>query len=770
MTSTRPTRTSRSTTVAPERSSTRSFRGDIQGLRALAVVAVILDHLLAWPSGGFLGVDVFFVISGFIITSLLLRQHDKRGRISFAEFYRKRVKRILPASTAVLLVTVLASWMVFLSGRASAIAWDSIAAFFFVANWRFAATDTDYWAADSAVSPVQHYWSLGVEEQFYVVWPILLTLGLALSLRLRGPGRYRGILTAILVVITVGSFAWAMADTAGNAAVAYFSTLSRAWELGIGALLAVATPLLRRIPDAARPVMAYAGLAVIAYGLFALSSESPIPAPGSAIPVVGAALVIAGGTGGTQRFLWPLTNPVSRYLGDISYSLYLWHFPVIVILAAVSDTAGLGYPIIVLVLTLGLSVLSYHGLEDPIRRSHWLEPGAAARRKKKRARRRPGFGASTGTKVAALGTAALLTVTFISLAVVRQQEIQEASRIAPGPAASGEEDPAVDAVLADGDLGALQGQIRDALGATSWPALDPAIDGLERSAVPVEDGQGCGRTDVANPRSCSFGDSRKPTIMVLGDSTGITLLPTVRAMFEATHHIRGLTFAGCAVMDVPVGLPRRVHRGRMPGLPGAGDRRDPGGEAGDPVRQQQLRADPQARLEGHGRRRGGRVVRGRPEHGRPGPRQRRQGRPGLVPADRPAARDVRDEGLDARRLPGLDTGRLEGGGPRAGGRGRRDGHRLRRHLVAVLLGGELPVLRRQNAHQARQRPHHAAVRGRHHAGVPADARRGAGGRPGLIHGHGSGASVLARAHDDDGRRAGARRPSVRTGAATPGAS
>ncbi|WP_316296550.1 acyltransferase family protein, partial [Clavibacter michiganensis] len=148
MTSTRPTRTSRSTTVAPEGSSTRSFRGDIQGLRALAVVAVILDHLLAWPSGGFLGVDVFFVISGFIITSLLLRQHDKRGRISFAEFYRKRVKRILPASTAVLLVTVLASWMVFLSGRASAIAWDSVAAFFFVANWRFAATDTDYWAAD----------------------------------------------------------------------------------------------------------------------------------------------------------------------------------------------------------------------------------------------------------------------------------------------------------------------------------------------------------------------------------------------------------------------------------------------------------------------------------------------------------------------------------------------------------------------------------------------------------------------------------------------
>jgi peptidoglycan/LPS O-acetylase OafA/YrhL len=530
------------TTVAPEGSSTKSFRGDIQGLRALAVVAVILDHLLAWPSGGFLGVDVFFVISGFIITSLLLRQHERLGRISFGEFYRKRVKRILPASTAVLVVTVLASYLVFLSGRAMSIAWDSLAAFFFVANWRFAATDTDYWAADSAVSPVQHYWSLGVEEQFYVVWPILLTLGLALSLRFRGQGRHHGILTAILLVVTVGSFAWALADTAGNAAVAYFSTFSRAWELGIGALLAVAMPLLLRIPDAVRPILAWVGLAVIGYGLFALSSESPIPAPGSMIPVVGAALVIAGGTGGAQRFIWPLTNPVSRYLGDISYSLYLWHFPVIVILAAVSDTAGLAYPIIVLVLTLGLSVLSYHGLENPIRRSEWLEPGAAARRKRKRASRQTGFGLSTGTKVGAIGTVALVTITMLSLAVVRQQESSDVSALdVPASAGTGEA-PVDGAPAAAGDLGALQTQIRDALTATEWPELVPAVDGLEKAAVPVEDGQGCGRTDPEDARSCSFGDTKKPTIMVL-------------AMYESTHHIRGLTYAGCAVMDVEWDFP-----------------------------------------------------------------------------------------------------------------------------------------------------------------------------------------------------------------------
>jgi hypothetical protein len=213
------------------------------------------------------------------------------------------------------------------------------------------------------------------------------------------------------------------------------------------------------------------------------------------------------------------------------------------------------------VLTLGLSVLSYHGLEDPIRRSQWLEPGAAARRKKRRSSRRPGFGPTTGTKVAALGTAALLTVTFLSLAVVRQQDAGEDTALDAAPAADASAVPVDEAVQAEGELGALQGQIREALAATSWPALDPAIDGLEESAVPVEDGQGCGRTDTANPRSCSFGDARKPTVMVLGDSTGITLLPTVRSLFEATHHVRGLTAAGCAVMDVDWAFPDASTKG-----------------------------------------------------------------------------------------------------------------------------------------------------------------------------------------------------------------
>jgi peptidoglycan/LPS O-acetylase OafA/YrhL len=304
-------------------------RWDIQGLRAFAVIAVVLDHLFRWPRGGFVGVDVFFVISGFLITGLLIREHERTGRISFLDFYRRRVKRIMPASLLVLFVGTVASYMAFNSVRANEIRSDSVWAALFGANWRFLTQSTDYFNIDGPISPFQHYWSLSVEEQFYFVWPWLMLLIYAVMLRaaVRSQSTARVVIGAILLVISGTSFAWAVVETADNATRAYFDTFARVWELGVGALLAVAVPVLIKLPRVLRPAMAWLGLVGMTVSLFVVSAETGFPAPAAALPVLSTALVIAAGTFADfreqQRFLFPLTNRLSNYVGDLSYSLYL---------------------------------------------------------------------------------------------------------------------------------------------------------------------------------------------------------------------------------------------------------------------------------------------------------------------------------------------------------------------------------------------------------------------------------------------------------------
>ncbi|MGW9627792.1 SGNH hydrolase domain-containing protein [Microbacterium sp. NPDC055521] len=359
------------------------FRADVQGLRMVAVLAVIADHLLHWPAGGFVGVDIFFVISGFLITGLLLREQEKTGTISFWGFYRRRIKRILPAATLVVVLTVIASFALLSRVRATGAFWDGVWASLFSANWHFAADGTDYFQPDVAVSPLQHYWSLSVEEQYYFVWPWLMLLIFWLTGRMRGDAASRsafGIRMAILLVVVV-SFAWSMWETVNAPTWAYFSTLSRAWELGIGAAVAVFSRLFVRIPAYIRPLLAWAGLVGIGVSLVVVTSASAFPAPWAALPVLSTALVIIAGTGGEARYLWPLTNRVSTYIGDISYSLYLWHWPIIVLLAVYLPLDTLTNQAIALALIGALSIASFHLIEDPIRRSTWLDPDARTARR-----------------------------------------------------------------------------------------------------------------------------------------------------------------------------------------------------------------------------------------------------------------------------------------------------------------------------------------------------------------------------------------------------
>jgi peptidoglycan/LPS O-acetylase OafA/YrhL len=232
-----------------------TFRPDIQGLRALAVIVVILDHLFGWPSGGFVGVDVFFVISGFLITGLMLSEHQRTGQISWANFYRRRVRRIMPAAVVCLTLTVAASFLIYRTARFDSIRSDAIWSLFFGANWHYAEVGTDYLGSTGPVSPLQHFWSLSVEEQFYIIWPVVLIGMLGVvgrPLRTRGRSANRA-LAAAMAAGVVGSFAWAVVDTATSPTWAYFSTFTRGWELAVGAMLAVSAPTIARLSTAGAP-------------------------------------------------------------------------------------------------------------------------------------------------------------------------------------------------------------------------------------------------------------------------------------------------------------------------------------------------------------------------------------------------------------------------------------------------------------------------------------------------------------------------------------
>ncbi|WJM16291.1 acyltransferase family protein [Microbacterium arborescens] len=345
-------------------------RRDIQGLRALAVLAVIGAHAVGWPRGGFVGVDVFFVVSGFLITGALLREVQLTGGIRLAAFAGRRARRILPLAVVVLAATTASAFLAFNRPRAEQTLLDGLWSAGFAANWRFAAVGTDYFHADDAVSPLQHFWSLAVEEQFYLAWPLLLLLVVSLlpAARRRSRAAAGAVATLAAVVVAV-SFAWALVQNADAAVPAYFSTLTRAWELAAGALIAAAVPLLRRIPPVVGGLASWAGLAGLVAAFAVIDPEAGgFPAPWAALPVAATALVLAGGVPGDprHRHLFPLTNPASVFAGDVSYSLYLWHFPVIVF-ATVLLPARDATTALVLAITAVLAVASYHLVERPFR-------------------------------------------------------------------------------------------------------------------------------------------------------------------------------------------------------------------------------------------------------------------------------------------------------------------------------------------------------------------------------------------------------------------
>ncbi len=345
------------------------FRTDIEGLRAVAVLLVVLDHLkLPGFGGGFVGVDVFFVISGYLITGLLAHEFRERGSISILGFYARRARRILPAALTVIVAVVVAGDIVLNELQVAQIHHDAWWAVFFASNINFIRQATDYFTQNlSASSPLQHYWSLAVEEQFYLVWPALFLV----VARLGSRALWRARVTAAITAIGVASLVWSVVATQQSTGGAYFSTFTRAWELALGALLAIATARTENLPRAAGEAASAIAVALLVAACVVIGGRTPFPGAIALLPTCAAALLILGGLAKEA----PLPNrvlslPPLRFVGRISYSVYLWHWPLVIFAVDLypTESSTAWMRLLILLLTLVLATLSYYLVEQPGRR------------------------------------------------------------------------------------------------------------------------------------------------------------------------------------------------------------------------------------------------------------------------------------------------------------------------------------------------------------------------------------------------------------------
>ncbi|MFA5891153.1 MAG: acyltransferase family protein [Actinomycetota bacterium] len=349
-----------------------AYRPDIDGLRALSVVFVVLFHAgVTSFRGGFVGVDVFFVISGFLITGMLVDEVQRSGRVNLPEFYARRARRLLPLAILVVLFTLLAGYALLPPISRGELFADARAAALYFANWRFAAQAGDYFGGDGAKSLLVHYWSLAIEEQFYMIWPLII-VGATKLVPSKHPERRARTFVVALAAVGGASLLGSAILTPREGVVAYYGTHVRIWELAIGAGIALARPWLRTVPRAAAQVAA--GVGIIGVGIAALTFSGSMTFPGTAalLPVLGAGLVVGSGVPVRTLVGRGLASGPLPLIGRLSYSWYLWHWPALGIAQLLRTrggwTIGLGLTkALAILVSFGLAVLTHHIVENPIR-------------------------------------------------------------------------------------------------------------------------------------------------------------------------------------------------------------------------------------------------------------------------------------------------------------------------------------------------------------------------------------------------------------------
>ena len=538
--------------VQDRQPATKEFRPDIEGLRAVAVLAVVLFHAdLPGVGGGFVGVDVFFVISGFLITGLLWREVSVTGSVRLRNFYGARARRLLPASATVGVFTMIASAVLLPPLQLRSVVDDGIASALYVSNYWFAQQGVNYFASHFPPSPFQHYWSLGVEEQFYLVWPALI-IGTAWLTRLvrrrtnsNAPSKQRPYLVLLALIASL-SFAMSLVITYVATPVAFFSLPTRAWQLAAGGLVALTTGHWRRLRPRAAVITGSAGLGVILLACTLLSPATFYPGIAALFPTLGAALVIGAGCAaplqGCGRIL---ALPTMRAVGRVSYSWYLWHWPVLVLAPALlGHHLGLAARLAAALISLALAVLTLRCIENPLRFAAPIRRSALAS--------------------LALGAAATAVAVCVGLVLLQRIPVPV------GPAGRGPSAAALTVTAAPAPTGSaiveydaaarnafaqVQAAVARSADLKSVPSnLTPPLAGVAAEpAAMLFNGCVRGANEAGQPE-CVMGDNASTTTVALvGDSHAAMWIPAFQqAAKQRPWKLETMAKEGCPPMDVPI--------------------------------------------------------------------------------------------------------------------------------------------------------------------------------------------------------------------------
>jgi peptidoglycan/LPS O-acetylase OafA/YrhL len=538
-------------------SAQKEFRPDIEGLRAVAVLAVVLFHAdVPGLGGGFIGVDVFFVISGFLITGLLWREVSTAGTIKLRRFYGARARRLLPASALVGVLTMIGSAALLPPLQAGNVMIDGIASALYVSNYWFIADGVNYFGSHQPPSPFQHYWSLGVEEQFYLVWPAMIIgtawlIRRAHRLRQRMRRRTGDAETAsskrpylvVLALVAFVSFALSLVVTYVTPPAAFFSLPTRAWQLAVGGLVALTAGQWRRLPALPAALTGWTGLALILLACNQFSASTLYPGTAALWPTLGAALVIGAGCAapsqGCGRVL--ALSPMGA-VGRVSYSWYLWHWPVLVLAPALlGHSLGLPGRLAAVLVSAGLAVLTLRFIENPLR--------FAAR-----VRRSPLVSLALGGAATAVAVCVgVILLVWVPDPVGRGPAATPLT-ITAAPAPPGSDmaayDAAVQRAFAQVQAAVAASAELNAVPSNLSPPLTDQVGQLEAILT-----NGCLRLPFQGGQpECAAGDTASPTTVALvGDSHAAMWNPAFqRAAAQRHWRLEMMAKAACSLMDLPI--------------------------------------------------------------------------------------------------------------------------------------------------------------------------------------------------------------------------